>query len=53
MRTYLFFVIHIPTGVRFARNARFDTLKEFYEHLCKWNTQQPEKWAYAPTGDAS
>lgn len=50
-RTYLYTTIHLPTGQVFARSARFDTLRDFYDQVCRWNTQQPKVWAYAPTGD--
>lgn len=52
MRTYLYTCIHIPTGMMFARSARYDSLLEFYRAICKWNTQDSKAWAYAPTGDA-
>ena len=53
MRTFLFTCIHIPSGQRFARMERFDSLNEFYARICAWNNEQPTTWAYAPTGEAS
>jgi hypothetical protein len=51
MITFLYTCLHLPTGQRFARMARYDSLRLFYADLCRWNTQQPTVWAYAPTGD--
>ena len=52
MRTYLYTCIHLPTKQVFARSARFESLRSFYDNIVRWNAQQPNVWLYAPTGDA-
>jgi len=51
MRTFFYTVIHLPSSSRFDRSMRFDNLLSYYNAICRWNMQNPETWAYVPTGD--
>lgn len=46
--------IHIPTGeyseltLSHLVAKDVDNLNDWYQLLCRWNSQQPTVWAYAP-----
>ena len=48
MKTYAYKWLHIPSGKSGIKAVEYISSAEFYHDVVKWNTQQPNTWAYCP-----